>query len=223
MGSSGGSAFAAFHDIITAAYPGRHHFAAVSDRASGFEDVCEERGIPLLRARGADNDAISKEAAGFLASELAPDLVVLYLLRLVTEAIYNRFATFNIHPSILPAYRGFDSLARAHADGARFFGTTLHQVDGGIDTGPIVAQMVAPATSSMAREEMEMMSYLQKVYCALLLVDLAECGTLVIEGARARLSGDYVATDRSNPALSEGPLLDGFRELQRATNAEVVP
>ena len=209
LGSSGGGAFAAFHDIVTAAEPNRHTFVAVSDRPCGFEDVCCARAIPLLRADGDDNDTVSRAAAEFIAVAGPPDVVLLYFLRLVTEAIYDRFATFNIHPSLLPAFSGFEPVARAHAAGVSTFGATLHQVDGGIDSGPIIAQIVTPVTPGMTVAEMEKCSYLHKVYCALLLVDLVERGVLT-------------AGDGSSPSLGEGPLLDAFRDLQRAEGVEVV-
>ncbi|MEO0498422.1 MAG: phosphoribosylglycinamide formyltransferase [Pseudomonadota bacterium] len=46
----------------------------------------------------------------------------------------------NIHPSLLPAYPGLDTHARAIADGAELHGCTVHLVDAGMDTGPILAQ-----------------------------------------------------------------------------------
>lgn len=219
LGSSGGSAFAAFHDIVAAASPGRHTFVAVSDRAGGFEQVCRERGIPLLRSESGDNDAISGEAAAFLAADGDPDIVLLYFLRLVTEALYERFATFNIHPSLLPEFPGFRPLEQALAAGASRFGATLHQVDASVDGGPVVAQIGMPLAAEMTIEDLEKRSYLQKVYCALLLVDLIERGALRIDGPDVHL----VESRRGNPALENGALLEGFRELQRVERIEVVP
>jgi phosphoribosylglycinamide formyltransferase-1 len=50
----------------------------------------------------------------------------------------------NIHPSLLPAFRGLDTHARAIAAGARFSGATVHFVRQDMDEGPIVAQAVVP-------------------------------------------------------------------------------
>lgn len=46
----------------------------------------------------------------------------------------------NIHPSLLPAYPGADSIAQAYVDGVEYSGVTLHLVDEGVDTGPILFQ-----------------------------------------------------------------------------------
>ena len=50
----------------------------------------------------------------------------------------------NIHPSLLPSFKGLDSHAQALAAGVRFSGCTVHFVDTGTDTGPIVAQTAVP-------------------------------------------------------------------------------
>jgi phosphoribosylglycinamide formyltransferase 1 len=50
----------------------------------------------------------------------------------------------NYHPSLLPAHRGTSPIRKALASGAHFTGATIHQIDAGVDTGPIVAQAVIP-------------------------------------------------------------------------------
>jgi phosphoribosylglycinamide formyltransferase 1 len=222
LGSAGGSSFAAFHDILAEAFPGKHTFVAVTDRSCGFEDVCRERDIPFQRVESRDRETMSREAADFLASAGAPDIVVLYFLRLVGPSVYDRFPTFNIHPSLLPAFPGFHATTRTLEAGVRFFGATVHQVDATVDSGTIVAQVAMPLDPATTPELMETLSYLQKVYCALLLVDLVERRSLTFADGRARVTGDVEIADRSNPALS-GPLLEGFRALQRREGVAVIP
>ncbi|MFS4458183.1 phosphoribosylglycinamide formyltransferase [Bdellovibrio sp. HCB2-146] len=50
----------------------------------------------------------------------------------------------NIHPSLLPAYPGTDSIERAYKDQVSKSGVTIHQVDEGMDTGPIILQQSLP-------------------------------------------------------------------------------
>src|SRR5262249_62089478 len=50
----------------------------------------------------------------------------------------------NIHPALLPAYRGLHTHERALADGARIHGCTVHFVSPGMDEGPIIAQAEVP-------------------------------------------------------------------------------
>ena len=91
---------------------------------AGFEERLSE----VIRAHGAEFVCL----AGFL--------------RVVTEtfvrAWHNRLV--NIHPSLLPAFRGLNTHARAIEAGVRFAGCTLHFVRAEMDAGPIIVQAVVP-------------------------------------------------------------------------------
>ncbi|TKJ84371.1 phosphoribosylglycinamide formyltransferase [Paenibacillus sp. CFBP13512] len=71
------------------------------------------------------------------------DLIVLAgYMRLLTPTIVNPYMgrMINVHPSLLPAFPGKDALGQALAYGVKLTGITVHFVDNGMDTGPIVAQ-----------------------------------------------------------------------------------
>ncbi len=75
------------------------------------------------------------------------DLVCLAgFMRLLTPAFIRAFPgrILNIHPALLPAFPGLDVQEKALAHGVRFSGCTVHLVDEGCDTGPIVIQAVVP-------------------------------------------------------------------------------
>jgi len=67
-------------------------------------------------------------------------------MRLLTASFVNtwRDRLVNIHPSLLPAYKGLHTHARVIADGARFTGCTVHFVRPEMDTGPIIVQASVP-------------------------------------------------------------------------------
>ena len=76
-----------------------------------------------------------------------PDIVVLAgFMRVLTEDFVNRYRgrLINIHPSLLPAFQGLDTHARALAAGVRLHGCTVHLVTAGVDEGPIIAQAAVP-------------------------------------------------------------------------------
>lgn len=72
-----------------------------------------------------------------------PDLIVTAgFMRLLGPAFLERFGgrIINSHPALLPAFPGTRAVAEALAHGVRVSGATVHLVDAGVDTGPIVAQ-----------------------------------------------------------------------------------
>jgi phosphoribosylglycinamide formyltransferase-1 len=76
-----------------------------------------------------------------------PDCVVLAgFMRVLSETFVHRYADrmLNVHPSLLPAFAGLDTHARALAAGVRAHGATVHFVSPVVDAGPIVAQAVVP-------------------------------------------------------------------------------
>lgn len=84
-------------------------------------------------------------------SEVAPGLVVLAgFMRIVGPAMVARFPhrMINVHPALLPSFPGSDGPAQAVAAGARISGCTVHVVDAGVDTGPILAQAAVPVLPS---------------------------------------------------------------------------
>ena len=87
-------------------------------------------------------DAILETAGG-----PAPAAVVLAgFMRVLRGAVLRRFdgVTLNIHPSLLPKYRGLDTHARAIAAGDRVHGATVHFVTEELDAGPPVIQYRVP-------------------------------------------------------------------------------
>ena len=77
----------------------------------------------------------------------APALVVLAgFMRILTPGFVQHYAgrLLNIHPSLLPAFPGLHTHARALQAGCRFAGATVHEVTAELDHGPILAQAVVP-------------------------------------------------------------------------------
>lgn len=70
-------------------------------------------------------------------------------MRILTAGFLDAWAgsIINIHPALLPLYKGLDTHARALADGVRVHGCTVHYVVPEIDAGPIIAQAAVPVLS----------------------------------------------------------------------------
>lgn len=78
-------------------------------------------------------------------AELDPDLVVLAgFMRILDPGVVRRFRIVNTHPALLPAFPGAHAVRDALAAGAATTGVTVHWVDEGVDTGPVIAQVAVP-------------------------------------------------------------------------------
>lgn len=77
-------------------------------------------------------------------------------MRMMTASFVEawRDAMVNIHPSLLPAYRGLDTHARALADGVKLTGCTVHVVRPELDCGPIIAQAAVPVLDNDSVESL---------------------------------------------------------------------
>lgn len=124
--------------------------AVISDRHSAEAlSFAQERGIPTEVVRPKDfpdRDAWDAALAPLVAAH-APELVVLAgFMRIVGSAMLARFPyrIVNVHPALLPSFPGTDGPAQAIEKGARISGCTVHLVDAGMDTGPILAQGAVP-------------------------------------------------------------------------------
>ena len=116
-----------------------------------------KRGAPALRRTSAptaafeladypDREARDTAMAGWLL-EQGVDLVVLAgYMHLLTPAFLDRFpdAIVNVHPSLLPEFPGAHAVEEQLAAGVAESGATVHLVDAGIDSGPILAQERVP-------------------------------------------------------------------------------
>ena len=74
-----------------------------------------------------------------------PDLVVSAgFMKILSAEFVNYFPTINSHPALLPDFPGSHAVRDALAAGVTVTGTTVHWVDAGVDTGPIITQMEVP-------------------------------------------------------------------------------
>lgn len=116
-------------------------------RAGAAVEVAPSKGVT-------DREAYDAAIAERLAAH-RPDLVCLAgYMRILTPTFLRAFGpteatrgcprVMNVHPGLLPSFPGLHAQRQAIAYGARFAGCTVHFVDEGTDTGPIIAQAVVP-------------------------------------------------------------------------------
>ena len=152
LGSGKGSNFRALAEAWRAGTLGCTPVIVLSDiGTAGILDLAREFGIPgHFVAPGPFRTKMSPEAEGEivrLLEEARVDFVVLAgFMRVIKEPLLRAFPgrILNIHPSLLPAFRGLEAWRQALEAGVPEAGCTVHLVDEGVDTGRILGQSRVP-------------------------------------------------------------------------------
>lgn len=108
----------------------------------------------FISSKGKDREAYDREVVAAL-KEAHVDLVCLAgFMRLLSPYFVRAFPRriLNIHPALLPAFPGLDAQKQALDYGVKFTGCTVHIVDEGMDTGPIVCQAIVPVLDDDTEE-----------------------------------------------------------------------
>ncbi len=145
--------------------PGTGHGVSRAGVESSIAALLEDRGIDLVCL------------AGFM--------------RILRGPLLDRFGgrILNIHPSLLPSFPGLDAQARALEYGVKISGCTVHYVDAGTDTGPIVLQAAVPVLGTdtveslsrrILREEHRIYPLSARLHCE---------GSILLDGRTVHLPG----------------------------------
>ena len=146
LASGTGTTLQALLEACADASYGAQVVAVGSDKPEvGALARAQDAGIAMFTVRPADHrDRAAWDAAlADAVSAAQPDLVVCAgFMRLLGPAFLARFPqrVVNTHPALLPAFPGAHAVADALAYGVKISGVTVHLVDEGVDTGPVVAQ-----------------------------------------------------------------------------------
>jgi phosphoribosylglycinamide formyltransferase 1 len=112
----------------------------------------------LFPARDFADREARDAAVGDWLEERDVDLVVLAgYMQLLSPAFIARFENriVNVHPALLPSFPGLDAVGQALDHGVRVTGVTVHFVDDGVDTGPIILQRAIPVPRDRDRGALE--------------------------------------------------------------------
>lgn len=148
LASGRGSLLQSVLDAADGDFPARV-LAVGTDRECQAVDIAAEAGIPVFTTRLRDHaDRASWDAALTEATAAyEPDLVVSAgFMKILGPNFLSRYQgrVLNTHPALLPAFPGAHAVPDALEYGVRVTGSTVHLVDAGTDTGPILAQEAVP-------------------------------------------------------------------------------
>jgi phosphoribosylglycinamide formyltransferase-1 len=154
MASGNGSNFEAMAQAIQAGdLRARIHRLVVNNPGCGAQQRAERLGIPVsvLDHRVLkDRRELDTELVRLFRSDQVEVVVMAGWMRIVTDVLIGGYAgrLINIHPSLLPSFRGMDAVGQALKAGVKLTGCTVHIVTEELDAGPILAQAAVPILDS---------------------------------------------------------------------------
>jgi phosphoribosylglycinamide formyltransferase 1 len=142
------------HDGIEVACVASNNPGAVALRRAADAGIETEVFEP-----GADADREARDRAlGDWLAERDPGLIVLAgYMELLSDSFVQRFRDriVNVHPALLPSFPGLDAIGKALEHGVKVTGVTVHFVDEGVDSGPIILQRAVPVPEDRNAEALE--------------------------------------------------------------------
>lgn len=167
----------------------------------------EKAGLPNIcinHREYADRESFDQAVVAAL-QEAGVELVVLAgFMRIISETFLAAFPQriINIHPALLPAFPGLHVQKKALEYGARFSGCTVHFVDSGVDTGPIIIQAVVPIFDDDTESSLSARILQQEHQIYPRAIQLIAEGRVKIEDRRVRI----FAADKSTATMINPPL-----------------
>ena len=156
-------------------------------------DRAKKAGIPgfvVTAVKGESKENFEKKIEAILDRHGVTLVVLAGFMRIVSPYLVSRFRNriINIHPALLPSFPGLDAQKQALEYGVRLSGCTVHFVDDGCDTGPIILQTTVPV---MLQDTVESLSarILKKEHQLLpKAVDLLAKNKVSVTGRRVEIS-----------------------------------
>ncbi|HEV7984030.1 MAG TPA: phosphoribosylglycinamide formyltransferase [Xanthobacteraceae bacterium] len=141
-------------------------------------------------AYGTDREAFERAVQAVLDAHRIDIVCLAGFMRLLTPWLVSRWSgrMLNIHPALLPAFRGLHTHARALEAGVKIHGATVHFVVPEVDCGPIVAQAAVPVLADDTADTLA-----DRVLAAEL--RLYPLALALVAGGKARIAGSVVTSD----------------------------
>ncbi len=187
--SGRGSNFRAIAGAIDAGKLDTEIAVVISNRenAPAIEHA-RERGLNaiVLPSKNLEREAYDRLVVAELRRNRVDLVILAGYMRILSGYFLREFPLriLNIHPSLLPAFPGLDAQHQAIAHGVKFSGCTVHFVDEGLDSGPIVAQAVVPVLDADTAETLAARILVEEHRIYPQAIALVLSGSYRIEGRR---------------------------------------
>ena len=194
LASGRGSNLQAIIDNIVAGNLDAEAAVVISDKPDAFAlERARNHGVPAVHIKPGDyrgKEAYEKAVTDCLRENRAELVILAGYMRLVGKVLLDEYPNriMNIHPALLPSFPGAHGQRDAVDYGVRYSGCTVHFVDGGMDTGPIILQEVVPVLQDDDEDSLaaRILKEEHKVYSRA--IQLFAEGKLRVEGRKVCIS-----------------------------------
>lgn len=195
IGSGSGTNLQAILDAIDGGRLAAEVACVVADVAGArILERARSRGIPAYHVDAAPYRTklagrAEQEVIGRLRQHAVDYVALAGFMRIVKDGLLEAFPhrILNIHPALLPAFPGLASWKQALEYGAKYTGCTVHFVDAGMDTGPIIVQRAVPIREDDTPETLHTRIQQQEHLAYPEALALVLAGRTHIEGRRVRI------------------------------------
>lgn len=191
--SGNGSNFQAIADAVQAGELDVDIELLVCDKPRArVVERAEQAGVPtfLFEPKQYPSRAAYEQEILVRLQELKVELVVLAgYMRILTDTLVTPFMgrMINIHPSLLPSFPGVHAAQQALDHGVKVTGVTVHFVDGGMDTGPIIAQRAVPIPEGTTEDTLMEAIHAEEVQLYPRVVQWIADGRVHLDGRQVRI------------------------------------
>jgi phosphoribosylglycinamide formyltransferase-1 len=176
--------------------------AVVSDRECPAIAKAARHGVTTVIFPDRDKEKFSESVRKYLRSEKA-DYAISFYTKLFVGALLNEYSDriINLHPSLLPAFKGMHPFDEAIAYGVQFVGSTIHFIDENMDQGKIIQQTVCRVDKSRPIAETRHRVFEQQCRSLLQVVKWLEEDRIMVEGHRVTVRDSAFGDAEFSPNL----------------------
>ncbi|MBI4710089.1 MAG: phosphoribosylglycinamide formyltransferase [Nitrospirae bacterium] len=207
LASGRGSNFQAIIDNIGTGYLKAKIAVLISDNANAYAlERAKNHGIETLVLKPKDfpdKDSYYSRIAKELKSRDAGLVVMAGFMRVAGSALIREFPNkiINIHPALLPSFPGLHGQKQAVDYGVKISGCTVHFVDEGVDTGPVIIQAAVPVYDNDTEESLSERILKQEHKIFPFAIKLFSEGRLSVHGRKVIINSEREGAAIINPPL----------------------
>ena len=181
-------------------FAGRIH-SVLSDRECPAIEKAQRHGVRVEILREKEKEQFSARVLDYLEEHRA-DYAISFYSKLFVGQLLNAYRDriINLHPSLLPSFKGLHGFEDAIAHGVRYVGSTIHFIDENLDEGKIIQQTICPVDENEAVAVTRHRIFEQQCRSLLQVMKWIEDDRLVVAGKRIVVRG----ADFNDPEFSPG-------------------